>query len=123
MRTRTGNRGFTLLELSIVLIIIAIITGMSVQMGISTAAFARQAATINKMKAIDQALLAYRVANNRLPCPGDLTIKPGAANFGVEAGGSSVCTTATGVCSGNTLWAPAFTGCVVNTALVPTANF
>ncbi len=114
---RHGTAGFTLLELSIVLIIIALVTGMAVTSGLSTVESARQAATLQKMKAIDQALMAYRVANNRLPCPGDLTIAPGGTNFGIEAGGSSVCTTATGVCTGTTL-----AGACIGTAVTPAAN-
>ena len=110
--------GFTLLELSIVLTIIALVTGMAISSGISVVATARQAATVQKMKAIDQALMAYRVANSRLPCPGDLTIKQGSANFGVEAGGSSVCTTGTGVCTASTT-----AGTCIGTAVSPAANY
>jgi prepilin-type N-terminal cleavage/methylation domain-containing protein len=113
-----SNSGFTLLELSIVLIIIALVTGMAVSAGISAVASARQAATINKMKTIDQALMAFRVANNRLPCPADLTITPGSTNFGIEAGGASVCTAATGVCKGATL-----AGTCIGTTVSPAANF
>ena len=78
------QRGFTLLELSIVLIIVALVTGMAATSGISIIATARLTGTQNKMKAIDDALMQYRNANDRLPCPGDLTIAPGATNYGVE---------------------------------------
>src|ERR1035438_9307553 len=92
MTPRRSIRGFTLLELAIVLVIIAIVTGMSIQTGISVVATARQTATVNKMKAIDGALMAYRTANDRLPCPADLTIKQGSANFGVEGATPGTCT-------------------------------
>jgi prepilin-type N-terminal cleavage/methylation domain-containing protein len=97
-----GTRGFTLIELSIVLIIIALVTGMAVSAGISVVATARLTATQQKMAAIDQALLQFRVANNRLPCPGNLTIAPGGTDFGMEAGAdaSSAIATGTGVCTG-----------------------
>jgi len=88
---RVATRGFTLLELSIVLIIIALVTGMAVTSGISVIATARQVATQNKMAAIDKAMLAFRTANNRLPCPGDLTITPGSANYGVEGANQGTC--------------------------------
>jgi prepilin-type N-terminal cleavage/methylation domain-containing protein len=130
---KASNGGFSLLELSIVLVIIALVTGMAISSGISVVATARQAATTQKMKAIDQALMAFRIANNRLPCPGDLTIAPGGANFGVEAGGSLACTTGTGVCT-NALNVNSNTGnpnntgttmagTCIGTALSPAANF
>jgi prepilin-type N-terminal cleavage/methylation domain-containing protein len=87
-----SQSGFTLLELSVVLTIIAVVVGMSVSMGISMVATAHQSATQKKMKAIDDALLKYRTANDRLPCPGDLTIVQGATNFGIEAANMGICT-------------------------------
>jgi prepilin-type N-terminal cleavage/methylation domain-containing protein len=87
-----SQSGFTLLELSVVLTIIAVVVGMSVSMGISMVATAHQSATQKKMKAIDDALLQYRIANDRLPCPGDLTIAQGATNYGVEAANPGTCT-------------------------------
>jgi prepilin-type N-terminal cleavage/methylation domain-containing protein len=92
VRARTNDQGFTLLELSIVLFIIAIVTGMAIQSGVSVVATARLSATQQKMKAIDKALLAYRNATDRLPCPGDLTIAPGATNYGVEGATPGFCT-------------------------------
>jgi prepilin-type N-terminal cleavage/methylation domain-containing protein len=92
VRARTDDQGFTLLELSIVLVIIAIVTGMAIQSGVSVVATARLSATQQKLKAVDQALLAYRNANDRLPCPADLTKAPGAANYGVEGANPGACT-------------------------------
>src|ERR1039458_6830869 len=91
-RMHTRRLGFTLLELSVVLLIIAIITGMSVGMGVSVVATARLTATQKKMKAIEEALMQYRTANDRLPCPTDLTIKQGSANYGVEGATPGTCT-------------------------------
>jgi len=87
-----GNRGFTLFELSIVLIIIAIVTGMAVTTGVSVVATARLSATQKKMKAIEDALMQYRAAWDRLPCPGDLTLTQGNATYGVEAANPGSCT-------------------------------
>jgi prepilin-type N-terminal cleavage/methylation domain-containing protein len=92
VRARTDNQGFTLLELSIVLVIIAVVTGMAIQSGISIIATARLSATQQKMKAVDKALLQYRNATDRLPCPADLTKAPGTANYGVEAANPGTCT-------------------------------
>ena len=92
MRARANDQGFTLVELSIVLFIIAVVTGMAISSGVSVVATARLSATQQKMKAVDQALLLYRNANDRLPCPASLTIAPGAANYGVEAANPGTCT-------------------------------
>jgi prepilin-type N-terminal cleavage/methylation domain-containing protein len=45
---RHAVRGFTLLELSIVLVIVAIVTGLSLEMGISVIATSRLTATQQK---------------------------------------------------------------------------
>jgi prepilin-type N-terminal cleavage/methylation domain-containing protein len=92
VRARANDQGFTLVELSIVLFIIAVVTGMAISSGVSVVATARLSATQQKMKAVDQALLLYRNANDRLPCPASLTIAPGAANYGVEAANPGTCT-------------------------------
>lgn len=96
------KKGFTLLELSVVLVIIALVTGMALQAGVSVVSTARLTATQQKMAAIDQALLQYRTVNGRLPCPGDLTLTTTAANFGYEAGSStgSAIVVGTGACTG-----------------------
>ncbi|NBX03525.1 MAG: WD40 repeat domain-containing protein [Alphaproteobacteria bacterium] len=76
---------FTLLELSIVIVIIAVITAMGVvsTQGITEAA--KRAATENKMDVIEKALMDFRTVNGRLPCPADITIANGGANYGEEA--------------------------------------
>jgi prepilin-type N-terminal cleavage/methylation domain-containing protein len=91
--TNANDRGgFTLLELSVVLIIVALVTGMSVVSGISVVANVRQAATQNKMAAIEQALMAYRTAYDRIPCPASLTLLPTDPNYGAEAANPGSCT-------------------------------
>lgn len=91
-----GNRGFSLVELSVVLLIIAVVIGMAVSSGPAAMMAARESATRGKMKAIENALQAYRVAYGRIPCPADLTIAQGATNFGVEGNN------ALGTCRGGT---------------------
>lgn len=62
-------RGFSLLELSIVLVVIALITGMALMAGSDALESARRVATENKMDVIEKALMDFRVRYNRLPCP------------------------------------------------------
>ncbi|MGA2259790.1 MAG: type II secretion system protein [Thermoguttaceae bacterium] len=78
--------GFTLLELSIVLAIIAAIVAGGMTIFASSLQKDELKETQNKLKAIQKALLAFRVANNRLPCPADVTLAPANDYFGYEAG-------------------------------------
>ncbi len=91
-RACRNKQGFTLLELSIVLAIIALVTGMAITSGVAVISTARQSATEKKMAAIDLALMAYRTVNDRLPCPGDLTLKASGAYYGQEAAVQGSCT-------------------------------
>lgn len=84
--------GFTLLELTIVLLIIGVVLSGSV--AVTSAMLTRRQAdeTEDKLAAIEKALLNYRRAFKRLPCPGDITIAPDAANFGMAAPDAGTCT-------------------------------
>jgi cholinesterase len=55
-------------------------------------ATARQATTQKKMKMIEDALLAFRTANDRIPCPADLTTALRGANLGIEGATPGTCT-------------------------------
>ncbi len=84
--------GFSLLELTAVLVIVSIITAMAMSGGSAMLGTAHENATRERMKGIENALASYRAAHNRLPCPADITIADGAANFGVEAATPGTCT-------------------------------
>src|SRR5690348_10913636 len=66
--------GFSLLELSIVITIIALVAGVSVNMGMSMIQSVDIVANNHKLNVIEQALMAYRLANERLPCPADASL-------------------------------------------------
>ena len=74
-RVREGG-GFTLLEMSIVMVIIAVVVGGG--MTIFSASLQKRQAqeTQFKIKTIQKALLDYRMAYNRIPCPSDVTLPP-----------------------------------------------
>jgi len=87
--------GFTLIELAMVLVVIGTVTAMGVSMGSSMIQSAQKVSTNQKLDAIETALMAYRRAYNRLPCPADPTLTDVAANsatFGYEAGAAGTCT-------------------------------
>jgi prepilin-type N-terminal cleavage/methylation domain-containing protein len=102
--TRNDCRGFTLVEMAVVLVIVGFVTAMAVTSGYAVINTARLSATQQKMAAIDAALLAYRTSYDRLPCPGDLTLASSSANYGLEAnaGTGSAKTVGSGVCTGGT---------------------
>src|ERR1035441_7327500 len=75
-RHKTAARGFTLLELSIVLALIGVVTGGSLVMLLAGLQNKQFNTTVARMDTIEKALMDYRRAYNRLPCPSDLTLTP-----------------------------------------------
>lgn len=77
------SRGFTLVELTVVLIIIGLIGGILGSMVMTMNDAQRAATTRAKLAAIDAALVSFVAINRRLPCPAD-----GAATAGLEVFGT-----------------------------------
>jgi prepilin-type N-terminal cleavage/methylation domain-containing protein len=95
--------GFTLLELSIVLVLIGVIIGGGLMTFTASVQATQFNKTVERMDNIEKALLNFAVANNRIPCPADLTLTAtGSANYGLEAGAGSgsAIGVATGACTG-----------------------
>ncbi len=76
--------GFSLLELSVVLGIIAIVVGFGMTLGGGALKAADRVTTQERMAAIKTALDNYAKANGYLPCPSDRSLLPNDPNFGVE---------------------------------------
>jgi len=101
--------GFTLLELSIVLVIISLVIATTFAILTQDVRHAKQTELQIKLDAIQTALLNFRRLNNRLPCPADATLPPtdptsGAANqyFGVESTNSTpLCANGSSYSNGN----------------------
>lgn len=85
------KRGFTLLEMSIVLLIIALMLGGALTLFKVSIDRTSTKDTDAKLAVLQQALLDYRRAYGRLPCPANITLAPTSANFGVEAANGGVC--------------------------------
>jgi len=87
-----GRRGFTLLEMAVVLVIIGVVVGSGITMLSGNLQKRQYDETQAKLAAIKKALYDYRTAFNRLPCPADVTLKISDTNFGNEAATPGTCT-------------------------------
>lgn len=85
MQDSASRYAFSLVEISLILVIFGGIAGMSISLGTKWAAKEEVVATRKLMRVIDEALDVYRKVNGRLPCPASLTLTPSDPNYGLEA--------------------------------------
>ncbi|MGH8626664.1 MAG: type II secretion system protein [Gammaproteobacteria bacterium] len=83
--------GFTLLEMAIVLLIVALVAGAGLSLATALRTNQGISSTRTKQEAIKEALITFIARNQRLPCPATETLAPGAVGYGVESGGPSAC--------------------------------
>ncbi|MDX2074063.1 MAG: type II secretion system protein [Alphaproteobacteria bacterium] len=84
--------GFTLLELTVVLAVIAGLLGTLIAIFSASLEDASYTATQNKLAKLQQVIGDYRIAYNRLPCPANSSAyATSAANFGIEAATTGNC--------------------------------
>ncbi len=110
------NHGFSLIELSVVLLILGLMIGGIMSAMTQESRRTKQLDLKTKMDAIEKAIGAFVKKNNRLPCPADGTYVVTVANFGKEGG------TAGGGTCGN---GATYDGSGIRTvdSTPPTANF
>lgn len=116
MRRRVHMGGFSLLEVSIVLIIIGFVSGGGIMILRASVEKQQYDETNFKMEVIQKALLDFRRSFNRIPCPGDLTLNITNADFGIEA---AKATPDTASCSGGSP-AANFVSAAIEYGVVPT---
>lgn len=97
---RRLKSGFTVLELSVVLIIISLMVGSTLILGNVRIEQEKVESTKSRIALIEKALISYGEINQRLPCPSYPTYKSGDAMFGVESATPGNCRTGTP----NTTW-------------------
>lgn len=119
----SDKKGFTILELGIVLLIISTVMG-GIMVLFNQSIDQRQVQeTQSKIAAIQKALLDYRIAFNRIPCPADVTqaIDATSSNyFGVEAANQGTCISGTPAANFS-ITAATFTGTTTNGSAVVTS--
>lgn len=91
MKIANFNKGFTLLEMAIVLVIVGLFVGglfipLSNQKEVNNLIETRE-----KIAVIKEAVLGFAIVYGRLPCPADETIKSSATGAGVEQVDGGVC--------------------------------
>jgi len=91
-KTSQTQTGFTLVEMSIVLAIVALLMGGLLPTLSSQMEQRRRSETQNALNEIKNALIGFAIVNGTLPCPANATIATGSANAGVAD-----CTVTTGV--------------------------
>lgn len=118
----SSKKAFTLLELSIVLVIISVVMGGAMMIFNQSIDKQQVQETQLKMVAIQKALLDYRRAFNRIPCPADATqdMDTTSSNYyGVEAANSGICTGGTPA-TNFSIAASTFTGDIANASKIIT---
>lgn len=93
LRPMSRQTGFTLLELSITLMILALIISSIMSVLLQNTRRAKMDSLNMKLDAIESKLQSFRMLNGRLPCPADLTLAVTDQYFGLEGVSTGACTT------------------------------
>ena len=88
-------RGFTLIEIVVVLFILGVVVAMAAAVTTALSASQRLSTTTTRMAAIDAAIVQFVMQQKRLPCPANGTLASTDTNAGTETArnGSTGCTT------------------------------
>ncbi|MFO0390202.1 MAG: prepilin-type N-terminal cleavage/methylation domain-containing protein [Alphaproteobacteria bacterium] len=85
------KHGFTLIELSVVLLVLSLMLGGILTIVTQTARIEKRNQLNAKIERIKTAMMDFRLGNKRLPCPGDSTLITSYSNFGREGDSPGDC--------------------------------
>jgi prepilin-type N-terminal cleavage/methylation domain-containing protein len=80
-----SSRGFTLVEIAVVMVIFAIVVAMAAVITRAVTAGQKRSITSNRMAAVDVAIAQFVAVQRRLPCPADGRNASGVAAAGTES--------------------------------------
>ena len=92
MQSCARRGGFSLVEISIVLVVVATMLAGVLPAITESQKTNATSETAERMEAIEQALLTFRSGNGRIPCPASNTASVTNTNFGREAATPGTCT-------------------------------
>jgi len=78
------ERGFTLVEIVVVIVILAVLIAMAAALTRGVVAGQKRSLTATRMQAVDAALVQFVTQQKRLPCPANGTLPSSDANAGLE---------------------------------------
>lgn len=81
----SNNKGFTLVEMTIVFVVMALVMTAGISALSAQVDSSRLSGTRKNQEAIKQALIAFISRNSRLPCPAVQTLVAGSVGYGVES--------------------------------------
>ena len=91
MGSRHRLRGFTLIEIVVVLVIVAVLIAMGAALTRGVAAAQKRSLTATRMTGVDAALILFVQQQKRLPCPADGTKASSANGAGLEERAGGAC--------------------------------
>lgn len=89
--TRRVARGFTLVEIAVVLLVLALLLGILATFSGGLVAQQRREITRQRLQGVDTALALFVAQNKRLPCPANGQLASSNGSAGVENLSSSTC--------------------------------
>ncbi len=86
-----NQRGFTLVEMAIVILIASIMVTGAISVATTQIEKSRYQSTQQKQAALKKSIMLFLTRNSRMPCPAVATLAQGAAGYGVEAATPGTC--------------------------------